>query len=263
MALAPVLLLASFAIAMFMTPAFMVTLLLLRRPDDILLVADQGDCHPRCRRPGGSVYDSRHRRGSAATGVPASPLAPGVLPLLLLLQPGDGEAPTPSWTRSGRGKTDRRRRAGYYASDRPEIATWGPRVATSRSSSWRSTSTARPVVVLYRQPLVLWLISPLLLYWISRVWLAGGTAGEMHEDPVVFADPRPRELRRRGRRGDRPVRRARRRVFSRRWIPSRGPMEAARAGVVVVCAEVSQWSTFLTSARCTMNSDVGKAEFDY
>ena len=40
--------------------------------------------------------------------------------------------------------------------------------------------------MLYRQPLVLWLISPLLLYWISRVWLLAHR-GEMHEDPVVFA----------------------------------------------------------------------------
>ena len=42
------------------------------------------------------------------------------------------------------------------------------------------------VIVLYRQPLVLWMISPLLLYWISRVWLLAHR-GEMHEDPVVFA----------------------------------------------------------------------------
>lgn len=39
---------------------------------------------------------------------------------------------------------------------------------------------------LYRHPKPLWLICPLLLYWISRVWLVT-TRGQMHDDPVVFA----------------------------------------------------------------------------
>jgi hypothetical protein len=30
------------------------------------------------------------------------------------------------------------------------------------------------------------LVCPLLLYWISRVWLLT-TRGQMHDDPVVFA----------------------------------------------------------------------------
>lgn len=39
---------------------------------------------------------------------------------------------------------------------------------------------------LYRHPPVLWLLCPLLLYWISRTWLIAHR-GEMHDDPVVFA----------------------------------------------------------------------------
>ncbi|MFT3791179.1 MAG: UbiA family prenyltransferase [Rudaea sp.] len=39
---------------------------------------------------------------------------------------------------------------------------------------------------LYRHPQVLWLLCPLLLYWISRVWLKAHR-GLMHDDPVVFA----------------------------------------------------------------------------
>ncbi len=39
---------------------------------------------------------------------------------------------------------------------------------------------------LYRHHHVLWLLTPLLLYWISRVWLLA-RRGRMHEDPVVFA----------------------------------------------------------------------------
>ncbi|HEY0179043.1 MAG TPA: UbiA family prenyltransferase [Dokdonella sp.] len=39
---------------------------------------------------------------------------------------------------------------------------------------------------LYRHPPLLWLLCPLLLYWISRIWLVAHR-GEMHDDPVVFA----------------------------------------------------------------------------
>ena len=42
------------------------------------------------------------------------------------------------------------------------------------------------VTGLYAHPNVLLLVCPLLLYWISRVWLLAHR-GEMHDDPVVFA----------------------------------------------------------------------------
>ena len=40
--------------------------------------------------------------------------------------------------------------------------------------------------MLYERPEVIWLLCPLLLYWISRVWLMA-RRGNMHDDPVVFA----------------------------------------------------------------------------
>ncbi len=42
------------------------------------------------------------------------------------------------------------------------------------------------VVTLYSEPWMLWLLCPVLLYWISRVWLLT-RRGELHEDPMVFA----------------------------------------------------------------------------
>jgi 4-hydroxybenzoate polyprenyltransferase/phosphoglycolate phosphatase-like HAD superfamily hydrolase len=39
---------------------------------------------------------------------------------------------------------------------------------------------------LYQTPQIIWLACPLLLYWISRVWLIAHRGG-MHDDPVVFA----------------------------------------------------------------------------
>lgn len=40
--------------------------------------------------------------------------------------------------------------------------------------------------VLYSRAALLWLICPLLLYWISRIWLKTHR-GQLHDDPIVFA----------------------------------------------------------------------------
>src|SRR6185369_4866488 len=42
------------------------------------------------------------------------------------------------------------------------------------------------VTGIYRHPEILWLICPLLLYWISRIWMLAHR-GELHDDPVLFA----------------------------------------------------------------------------
>ena len=39
---------------------------------------------------------------------------------------------------------------------------------------------------LYGQPMMIWLLCPALLYWISRVWLVTHR-GEMRDDPILFA----------------------------------------------------------------------------
>jgi 4-hydroxybenzoate polyprenyltransferase/phosphoserine phosphatase len=39
---------------------------------------------------------------------------------------------------------------------------------------------------LYNRPEAIWLLCPLLLYWISRMWL-GTHRGKLHDDPLVFA----------------------------------------------------------------------------
>ena len=47
-------------------------------------------------------------------------------------------------------------------------------------------TNSREVAVLYSHPGWLWGFSPLLLYWISRMWLHT-SRGEMHDDPILFA----------------------------------------------------------------------------
>jgi 4-hydroxybenzoate polyprenyltransferase/phosphoserine phosphatase len=42
------------------------------------------------------------------------------------------------------------------------------------------------VLPLYSRPDALWFLCPLLLYWVSRVWLVAHR-GDMHDDPIVYA----------------------------------------------------------------------------
>ncbi|MEO0966063.1 MAG: hypothetical protein AAFY08_13220, partial [Planctomycetota bacterium] len=42
------------------------------------------------------------------------------------------------------------------------------------------------VTDLYQRPRVLWLLLPVMLYWLGRVWLMT-SRGSMNDDPVVFA----------------------------------------------------------------------------
>ncbi len=42
------------------------------------------------------------------------------------------------------------------------------------------------VVKLYSSPRLIWLLCPIFMYWIGRIWLLA-TRGEIDEDPVVFA----------------------------------------------------------------------------
>lgn len=42
------------------------------------------------------------------------------------------------------------------------------------------------VLILYRMPQILWLLAPLLLLWITRLWVVT-TRGYMDDDPIVFA----------------------------------------------------------------------------
>ena len=39
---------------------------------------------------------------------------------------------------------------------------------------------------LYSRPTLLWLVIPLLLYWIARIWHLAWR-GRIHDDPLAFA----------------------------------------------------------------------------
>ena len=46
--------------------------------------------------------------------------------------------------------------------------------------------SSESVTRFYSSPDLLWLITPLMLFWISRVWFLAGR-GELPHDPVLFA----------------------------------------------------------------------------
>jgi 4-hydroxybenzoate polyprenyltransferase/phosphoserine phosphatase len=85
-----------------------------------------------------------------------------------------------------RGETGKARGRGYYPDDLPMIGSLGAAsgyIAVMVLALYINEAHTR---TLYQQPIVIWLACPLLLIWISRVWMLAHR-GEMNEDPVVFA----------------------------------------------------------------------------
>ena len=85
---------------------------------------------------------------------------------------------------------DRAPRRGYIVADLEWLGSMGA------SSGYLSVLvlalyiTSDQVRLLYQHPFRLWLICPLLLYWVSRIWFLA-QRGRIHEDPIVatMGDP--------------------------------------------------------------------------
>lgn len=75
---------------------------------------------------------------------------------------------------------------GYVASDLEQIAQFGSASGYLSILVLALYVSSKEVAALYSHPSVLWLGCPLLLYWISRVWLIAHR-GKLHDDPIVFA----------------------------------------------------------------------------
>lgn len=84
------------------------------------------------------------------------------------------------------GKTGRTQGRGYYASDLEMIASLGAASGYLSVLVLALYIQEGSTAVLYRNPQVIWLACPLLLFWISRAWLLAHR-GQVHDDPVVFA----------------------------------------------------------------------------
>jgi 4-hydroxybenzoate polyprenyltransferase/phosphoserine phosphatase len=75
---------------------------------------------------------------------------------------------------------------GYLVADIHQLRSFGTSSAFAAVVVFANYISGRDVVVLYREPHYLWLIVPLMILWLCRVWLLA-SRGELNEDPVIFA----------------------------------------------------------------------------
>jgi 4-hydroxybenzoate polyprenyltransferase len=75
---------------------------------------------------------------------------------------------------------------GYHVADMEQIRAFGTSSAYASVVVFSLYISHPDVSRLYRHPGRLWLVVPLMLYWLTRVWLKA-SRGEMNEDPVIFA----------------------------------------------------------------------------
>jgi 4-hydroxybenzoate polyprenyltransferase len=84
---------------------------------------------------------------------------------------------------SGKQKTHGR---GYYTSDAPLLQTMGMASGYAAILVLAFYLNSEDVTKLYKTPELVWGAVPIMLFWISWMWMKAHR-GEMHDDPLVFA----------------------------------------------------------------------------
>ena len=130
------------------------------------------------------LYTVRMLAGGAATGVAISPWLGG-FSCFLFLSLAMVKRFSELENLRGRGLTATRGR-GYLVADIEQIRSFGTASAYAAVVVFSLYISRPDVVVYYRHAARLWLIVPVLLLWLSRIWLKA-SRGELHEDPVIFA----------------------------------------------------------------------------
>jgi 4-hydroxybenzoate polyprenyltransferase/phosphoserine phosphatase len=75
---------------------------------------------------------------------------------------------------------------GYLVTDLNQLRSFGTASAFAAVVVFAIYISSQEVTKLYRRPELLWLIMPLMLLWLCRVWLLA-SRGNLDEDPMVFA----------------------------------------------------------------------------
>ncbi len=75
---------------------------------------------------------------------------------------------------------------GYHVSDITIIAQLGTASGYISTLVLALYINSHDVMETYRNHGMMWLLCPLLMYWIGRIWLVA-SRGELHQDPVLFA----------------------------------------------------------------------------
>lgn len=80
---------------------------------------------------------------------------------------------------SGRGR-------GYRTEDLPLLRAFGAASGCTAVLVLALYINSDKVLEFYPRPHILWILCPLFLYWITRIWVLAGR-GELHDDPLAFA----------------------------------------------------------------------------
>ena len=75
---------------------------------------------------------------------------------------------------------------GYYSNDMPIIASLGAASGYIAVMVLALYIDEQMSLTIYRYPQLIWFACPLMLFWISRLWLLAHR-NQMHHDPVIFA----------------------------------------------------------------------------
>jgi 4-hydroxybenzoate polyprenyltransferase len=183
LALIPLLLVVGFGLAAFVSPLFTVVLFgyylttvayslwAKRRPVfDVMFLA--------------GLYTARILAGSAAIQIaPSFWLLAFSMFLFLSLALVKRYAELVAMADAGRHRAAGR---GYFTTDLPLVQSLGTASGYMAVLVLALYINSMDIFKLYHRPQVMWLTCPLLLFWISRVWLKTHR-GEMHDDPIVFA----------------------------------------------------------------------------
>jgi len=131
-----------------------------------------------------SLYTVRIIAGSAATGIrPSFWLLAFAMFLFLSLAVVKRYAELLVMVGDGKQSIHGR---GYVAADLPLLITLGVGNGLLAVLVLALYVNSPEVSQLYRSKETLWLMPPLMLFWVCRVWLKTHR-GEMHDDPIVFA----------------------------------------------------------------------------
>jgi 4-hydroxybenzoate polyprenyltransferase/phosphoserine phosphatase len=130
------------------------------------------------------LYTLRMLAGAAATGIQISPWLAG-FSLFLFLSLAMVKRFSELQNLRASGLTPRNGRA-YMLVDIDQLRSFGTSSGYASVIIFILYVNSHEVTSLYQYPKRLWLIAPLLILWISWVWLLA-SRGELDEDPVIFA----------------------------------------------------------------------------
>lgn len=130
------------------------------------------------------LYTLRLLAGGAAAPVPISPWL-SAFSIFLFLSLAMVKRFSELHNLREAGATPRNGR-GYLLADIEQLRSFGTSSAYASVIVFIFYVSGRDVVSLYRHPQRMWLMIPLLIWWLNRVWLLA-SRGELDEDPLIFA----------------------------------------------------------------------------